>query len=101
MFSPMKPPVSSRQREALFRKTKGEKRDEHNALAGAAALSGNGQAAESAKPKPDRAKRRKYVREFAGWLWPYRFAIAAVTLLSLISAALDMVWPMAIKSIID
>ena len=41
--------------------------------------------------------RRQYIR----WLWPYRFAIAGVFLLALFTAALDMVWPLAIGAIIN
>jgi ATP-binding cassette subfamily B protein/subfamily B ATP-binding cassette protein MsbA len=44
---------------------------------------------------------RKYLREYVRWLWPYRWAIGGVLLVALITAALDMVWPLAIKRIID
>ena len=47
------------------------------------------------------AKRRQYLRQYVRWLWPYRFALGVVFLLALASAALDMVWPLAIKKIID
>lgn len=35
------------------------------------------------------------------WLWPYRWAIAGIIAVALLTAALDMVWPLAIKHIID
>ena len=44
---------------------------------------------------------RKYLREYVRWLWPYRWAIGGVLVIALITAALDMVWPLAIKRIID
>ena len=60
-------------------------------------------------PKPsdldaaDKSKsgRRKYLRQYVRWLYPYRWAILGVLLLALLTAALDMVWPLAIKRIID
>lgn len=56
---------------------------------------------------PDSAKTdskwsgKRYLREYARWLWPYRFPIAAVLFIALIAAAMDMVWPVALKFAID
>jgi ATP-binding cassette, subfamily B, bacterial len=44
---------------------------------------------------------KRYLREYARWLYPYRWSILSVFLFALITAALDMVWPLAIKRIID
>ena len=44
---------------------------------------------------------RKYLREYTRWLWPYRWAIGGVLVIALITAALDLVWPLAVKHIID
>src|SRR5262245_19699584 len=64
--------------------------------------SGNGQAGKpDEKSRSKRQERRKYLRDYARWLWPYRWAIAGVFTLALIIAALDAAWPLAIKAIID
>ena len=44
---------------------------------------------------------RRYLREYVRWLWPYRFAIFGLFLLSVASAGLDVLWPLSIKCIID
>ena len=49
----------------------------------------------------DRAKRRTYLRSYVDWLWPYRFTLASVFTLAVVSAVLDLVWPLAIKTIIN
>src|SRR5437868_2948502 len=80
----VKLPKSSKLRERAFRQGQGAKK------------------ASSVTPeKSSKWPARKYLREYARWLWPYRWALAAVLLLALISAALDMVWPLAIKVVID
>jgi ATP-binding cassette subfamily B protein len=45
--------------------------------------------------------RKTYLRQYASWLWPYRYALAAIFILAVISTALDMVWPLFIKRVID
>src|SRR6185503_21062819 len=76
-------PLSSRQRERQFHeKTR-------------AKASSDGEA------KKSKWGSRKYLRDYVRWLYPYRFSIAGVLVLALIGAALDMVWPLAIKSIVD
>jgi ATP-binding cassette subfamily B protein/subfamily B ATP-binding cassette protein MsbA len=48
------------------------------------------------------AARRKHLRGlYVRWLWPYRFALLGVFLLALVTAALDMVWPLAMGAIIN
>jgi ATP-binding cassette subfamily B protein/subfamily B ATP-binding cassette protein MsbA len=88
----MKLPPSSRHREREFR-----------AHGPAAARSdGNGQVEKSKKPpRPDKAQRRKLLREYIDWLWPHWPRILFILVLSLIVMALDMVWPLGIKWIID
>src|SRR5437763_7879497 len=49
-------------------------------------------------PKP---QKRKYLRNYINWLWPYRWALLVLFGLSFIAAILDMVWPYAIKKIMD
>jgi ATP-binding cassette subfamily B protein/subfamily B ATP-binding cassette protein MsbA len=48
-----------------------------------------------------RGKRREYVRDYLGWLWPYRYAVAAVFVLALIGAGLQMIEPLFMRFIID
>jgi ATP-binding cassette subfamily B protein/subfamily B ATP-binding cassette protein MsbA len=49
----------------------------------------------------DKPSSRKYLPDYRRWLWPYRYAILAVFLLALTTAVLDLLWPLAIKRIID
>src|SRR5437762_3127227 len=37
-----------------------------------------------------RGKRREYLREYLAWLWPYRYAVAVLATLALLTAALEM-----------
>jgi ATP-binding cassette, subfamily B, bacterial len=48
-----------------------------------------------------RATRKQYLKEYIAWLWPFRGGLAVVLLLALATTALNMVWPLAIKWIID
>src|SRR5438876_253712 len=65
--------------------------------AAASAPSSNGQ---PHKPR-DRATTKKYLREYARWLWPYRWALLTVFVIAVATTILDMIWPMAIKGVID
>ena len=55
----------------------------------------------SAGEVPHARSRRDYLREYARWLWPYRFRLAVVFALALISSVLTLVLPLATKFIID
>src|SRR5687768_10254340 len=44
---------------------------------------------EESSPK-SKAKRRQYLREYLRWLWPHRYAVAAVFLFALMAAGLQM-----------
>jgi ATP-binding cassette subfamily B protein/subfamily B ATP-binding cassette protein MsbA len=46
-------------------------------------------------------RRREYLREYLRWLWPHRFAVAAVFLLALLAAGLQMIEPLFMRFIID
>jgi len=96
----MKQPASSRRRELDYRK-----RGAQGADAPADAKPGGGDTRESResrdKPKADKAERRRYLRQYREWLWPYRWRLAGVFVLAVITAALDMAWPLAIKQVID
>src|SRR3954468_18563144 len=54
-----------------------------------------------AKPQSDKATRRRYLREYRKWLWPYRWSLLTILLIALATTALDMIWPLAIKRIMD
>jgi len=94
----MNRPRSSRQRYRLFVKDYHAQRldetGEEPAKTGAGA-----QTPESKNQR--RAKRREYAREYLRWLWPHRWAAAALLALALISAGLDMIEPLFMRFIID
>ena len=48
-----------------------------------------------------RGKRREYLREYLRWLAPHRFAVAAVFVLALTTAGLQMIEPLFMRFIID
>ncbi len=83
MIPRMKPPGSSKKRLSDFR---------------AGATWGIAPKKPAYQPQ---ATRRQYVREYVTWLWPFRSGLAVVLLLALATTALNMVWPLAIKWIID
>jgi ATP-binding cassette subfamily B protein/subfamily B ATP-binding cassette protein MsbA len=53
-----------------------------------------------AKSKPP-GKSREYLREYLRWLWPYRYAAAALLCLALTAAGLQMVEPLFMRYIVD
>jgi ATP-binding cassette subfamily B protein/subfamily B ATP-binding cassette protein MsbA len=83
-----KAPSSSKLRHLEFRRT-----------GVATAPSDNGQAPE--KPKREPEKRRRYLRDYRAWLWPYRWALGAIFVMALVTASLDMVWPVLLKRVVD
>ena len=88
----MKQPISSRQRLARFRRERGKPGD-------ATAPSSNGQP--ETKRNPDKQKRRHFLKQYVRWLWPFRIGLLVLFILALFATLLDMVWPWAIKEIID
>jgi ATP-binding cassette subfamily B protein/subfamily B ATP-binding cassette protein MsbA len=56
-------------------------------------------AAPSPPPRP--GKRREFLREYVRWLRPHRYALAAVLLIALLVAGLQMIEPLFIRFIID
>jgi ATP-binding cassette subfamily B protein/subfamily B ATP-binding cassette protein MsbA len=91
-------PVSSKQRAREFRRSYKENPAAVDpAQPGTSAASGNGQP--PARPEP--AKRKKYLREYFRWLWPYRWQLLVVFVLAVLTTALDLVWPLAIKGVVD
>ena len=92
------PPRSSRQRYRGFVEDYKHRRLDDSTTSGTS--SGNG-------PAPDagavarRGKRRQYVREYVRWLKPYRYAVAGLFVLALITAGLQMIEPLFMRFIID
>ena len=84
-------PRSSRQRYLQFVEDYRAKRlDEKNE----AVRQGEG-------PKPAPGKRREYLKDYLKLLWPHRWATAGVFALALVSAGLQMIEPLFMRSIID
>src|SRR5262245_50110426 len=48
-----------------------------------------------------RGKRREYLRHYLRWLWPQRYAIAALFFFALLVAGLEMIEPLFMRFIID
>src|SRR5436190_15033297 len=46
-------------------------------------------------------KRREYLRDYMGWLWPHRYAVAALFFVALLAAGLQMIEPLFMRFIID
>jgi ATP-binding cassette subfamily B protein/subfamily B ATP-binding cassette protein MsbA len=47
------------------------------------------------------SKRRDYLKDYLRWLWPERWAVAAVFVLAIIAAGLDMIEPLFMRFITD
>src|SRR5688572_27751891 len=67
--------------------------------------------ADNPKPKEEKGslaarwlgkgQKRDYLRSYLHWLWPHRYAVAAVFFFALITAGLQMIEPLFIRHIID
>ena len=86
----MKRPRSSRQHHDVFRRAYAEGTlDERIA------------SAEKPAGRERVGKRRDYLKDYLHWLWPQRWAVAAVFLLSIAAAGLDMITPLFMRFITD
>jgi ATP-binding cassette subfamily B protein len=54
-----------------------------------------------ASTEPRGIRRRRYVREYAHWLWPHRYAVGAVFVFALLAGGLEMVQPLFMRFIVD
>jgi ATP-binding cassette subfamily B protein/subfamily B ATP-binding cassette protein MsbA len=88
------PTRSSRQRYETFRA------DYRRGTLDAATESESGIARTSSKSAA-RSLRREYLRDYLRWLWPQRYAIAAIFALALLAAGLEMVEPLFMRFITD
>jgi ATP-binding cassette subfamily B protein/subfamily B ATP-binding cassette protein MsbA len=76
-----------------------ESGDDHQ-LAGHSAKAAEGEASSKSNRKLQ-GKRREHVRAYLRWLRPHRYAIAALFVLALLAAGLEMVEPLFMRFIID
>ena len=53
------------------------------------------------KSDDHKSSNRTYLADYRRWLWPYRWAILWVFIVALVTAVLDLVWPLAVKLMID
>jgi ATP-binding cassette subfamily B protein/subfamily B ATP-binding cassette protein MsbA len=97
----MSHPRSSRQRYRLFLKDYKQRRLDDAAEAGEDRPDGDNGQEEADSRGQRRAKRREYLREYARWLWPHRYAVGGLFLFALLAAGLEMIEPLFMRFIID
>ena len=51
--------------------------------------------------KPAAKARREYLKDYLGWLWPERWAVAVIFLLAISTAGLEMIEPLFMRFITD
>jgi ATP-binding cassette, subfamily B, bacterial len=51
--------------------------------------------------QPQRKQRRQYLREYARWLWPHRYAVGAVFIFALLTGGMEMIQPLFMRFIVD
>jgi ATP-binding cassette subfamily B protein/subfamily B ATP-binding cassette protein MsbA len=73
----------------------------HGRLDDVADSPGQAGAATAAPAGDPKGKRRKHLREYLRWLWPYRYAVAVVFFLALLTGGLEMIQPLFMRFIID
>src|SRR4051794_25189183 len=88
----MKQASSSKQRERDFQRSQADKTTNVNA---------SDPSNPDKKPRADKTTRRRYLRQYRQWLWPYRWGLLTILLIALVTTGLDMVWPLAIRMIMD
>lgn len=54
-----------------------------------------------AKSPQGKTKRRRYFRDYIGWLWPFRFAILKILIIATATATLSLILPRATMYIVD
>src|SRR5687768_8195880 len=99
----MKRPASSKERQREFLRNRGkESSPESKVLSPENEGEGELRTQDSAlRTKEKKENRRRYLRQYRRWLWPYRWRLFTILLLALVTTGLDMVWPLAIKRIMD
>jgi ATP-binding cassette subfamily B protein/subfamily B ATP-binding cassette protein MsbA len=61
----------------------------------------DGEQSEQESQSEQSGKRREYLRAYVKWLWPHRYAVAAVFFFALLVAGLEMIEPLFMRFIID
>jgi ATP-binding cassette subfamily B protein/subfamily B ATP-binding cassette protein MsbA len=69
----------------------GRKQDRSDAQAGKPESNG----------KPQGKQRRQYLREYAQWLWPHRYAVGVVFIFALLTGGMEMIQPLFMRFIVD
>jgi ATP-binding cassette subfamily B protein/subfamily B ATP-binding cassette protein MsbA len=85
--------ASSKQRMKQFRRNPPPPVDLHGGS--------NGQNGDAQVPRANPEDRRKYLRDYARWLWPYRWPLGAVFFMAIVAAGMDAIWPLAIRAAIN
>jgi ATP-binding cassette subfamily B protein len=99
MERPLKPPMMSRRRSSR-RRYQGFVQDYKERRLYETTDAPDGSSPSDA-PRPGREKRREYLREYLRWLWPHRYAVAALFVFALVAAGLQMIEPLFMRFIID
>jgi len=94
-------PRSSRQRYRGFVEDYKHRRLDDSVTSSTSSNASNNGKAPDAAAIERRGKRRQYVREYLRWLRPYRYAVAGLFLLALVTAGLQMIEPLFMRFIID
>ena len=100
-------PRSSRQRYRAFVEDYKQRRLDDSDEAGegkkrSEPTTGPGESANEAESgRKRRGKRREYMREYGRWLWPHRYAVAALLVFALLTAGLEMVEPLFMRFMVD
>ena len=106
----MKRPLSSQQRYRAFVQDYKQRRlddaieaAEHRPQGAAPAEGAGTDGAEGAVEAAGtrRQRRRRYQRDYIGWLWPHRYAVGSLFFLALLVAGLQMVEPLFMRFMID
>ena len=106
----MKRPLSSQQRYRAFVQDYKQRRlddaieaAEHRPQGAAPAEGAGTDGAEGAVEAAGtrRQRRRRYLRDYIGWLWPHRYAVGSLFFLALLVAGLQMVEPLFMRFMID
>ena len=94
----MNRPRSSRQKYKVFREDYRQRRLDQ-------AIESDGRRPDSSEQpdvqKKQKRDRREQLRDYVRWLKPHRLAVAAVFLLALLAAGLEMVEPLFMRHIVD
>ena len=102
---PERPRSSRRRYHAFVRDYKHRKLDDSESPEDQKRSDGSQNGGEEPAPvdsqRKPRGKRREYLREYMRWLKPHRYAVAALLLIALVGAGLEMVEPLFMRFMVD